>query len=516
MRELSLENCRLDKRYDIQRHLGRGSYAEIYLARDILASPQSSHNLVVIKALNVFLQDDLDPDLERTLVENFQNEAVALDRVRHPNVVSRLGHGTARDLRGVVFHYLVLEYLPGGDLQKAIKHERFPPRQAFKYLEQVCAGLQHAHRRGVIHRDIKPQNLLLAGDNETVKITDFGVARFSHADSPITRVGTNVYAPPEHSPVFFDGSGVMTVARLTPAADIYSLAKSSYMLVTGESPRFFINQPIIDLPADSRGEDWSNEFLRVVRIATQSDPGDRQQSVDEFWADLACVRRIVDEGEFPISIRSPLPELPQPHISAGYSPIAPMQPKFNTSRDLRSRFPALAEDPRRTFSTQVDYSQIGVALESAESTGSGIRINGLPERLSEGNRIEFDISNAYSASPKKKRRFISKLAAFVVFIGIFGGILYGTHAYLKNSGLLPNIGGSAKQQTATANTDIYLRPSPNTSNDPMGLVTKNSKVRIVNSQNNWYQVDVIEQGRTRANQPILGRGWLNGKYLDMD
>jgi serine/threonine protein kinase len=125
--------------YDVLRHLGRGSYAEIYLAQDILASPQSPHNLVVIKALNVFLQDDLDPDLERTLVENFQNEAIALDRVRHPNIVSRLGHGTARDLHGVVFHYLVLEYLPGSDLQKAVKQQRLEPRLAFSYLAHCQA-----------------------------------------------------------------------------------------------------------------------------------------------------------------------------------------------------------------------------------------------------------------------------------------------------------------------------------------------------------------------------------------
>src|SRR5689334_9438481 len=118
MRELSLGNCRIDKRYDVVELLGRGSYAEIFVARDTLASPQTPHSQVVIKALNVFLQDDLDTDLERTLVENFQNEAIALDRVRHPNVISRLGHGTARDLAGTVFHYLVLEFMEGGDLQK--------------------------------------------------------------------------------------------------------------------------------------------------------------------------------------------------------------------------------------------------------------------------------------------------------------------------------------------------------------------------------------------------------------
>ena len=118
MKELALNNSRLDGRYDVQTLLGRGSYAEIYVARDTLASPQSPHSLVVIKALNVFMQNDLDADLERTLVENFQNEAIALDRVRHPNIISRLGHGTARDLRGTIFHYLVLEYLPGGDLAR--------------------------------------------------------------------------------------------------------------------------------------------------------------------------------------------------------------------------------------------------------------------------------------------------------------------------------------------------------------------------------------------------------------
>src|SRR5262249_61829762 len=115
MAELKLQQSRLDGRYDILECLGRGSYAEIYVAADNAASEGSPHT-VVIKALNLFLQDAPDTDLERTLVTNFQNEAVALDRVRHPNVINRLGHGTAIDLSGTTFHYIVLEYLPGGDL----------------------------------------------------------------------------------------------------------------------------------------------------------------------------------------------------------------------------------------------------------------------------------------------------------------------------------------------------------------------------------------------------------------
>src|SRR6185369_3890179 len=152
--------------------LGRGSYAEIFVARDVLASPTSPHNTVVIKALNAYLQDELDEDLERTLIENFQNEAIALDRVRHPNIISRLGHGTARDLNGRTFHYLVLEYLAGGDLQRLCRERSLETRRALDYVEQICAGLRHAHGKGVIHRDIKPHNLLLTRDLDTVKIAD--------------------------------------------------------------------------------------------------------------------------------------------------------------------------------------------------------------------------------------------------------------------------------------------------------------------------------------------------------
>src|SRR2546430_14494787 len=129
-----------------------------------------------IKALNVLLQGYQDPELEQTLIQNFQNEAVALDRVRHPNIISRLGHGTAIDLSGTAFHYIVLEYLGGGDLAMMCRRAPLKLDRALQYLQQICAGLAHAHECGVIHRDIKPQTLLLTSDHETGKLADFGVA----------------------------------------------------------------------------------------------------------------------------------------------------------------------------------------------------------------------------------------------------------------------------------------------------------------------------------------------------
>jgi serine/threonine protein kinase len=189
-------------------------------------------------------------------------------------------------------------------------------QNALKYVEQVCAGLGHAHRNGIIHRDIKPQNLLLTEDRETVKIADFGVARVHLSDAPITRVGTNIYAPPEHSPMTI-GESVMTVTSLTPAADIYSLGKTIYTLLTCEAPRFYANQQITDLPLTSRDEEWADELKRVLARATVAEPEERHQSVEELWSDLEGVRRIAADGEIATQVRSKLHERPQPTLHKG-------------------------------------------------------------------------------------------------------------------------------------------------------------------------------------------------------
>ncbi|MEP7212179.1 MAG: serine/threonine protein kinase [Acidobacteriota bacterium] len=507
MQELSLLNCRLDKRYDVQRQLGRGSYAEIFAARDIHSSPHSPHHTVVIKALNVFLQNDLDPDLERTLVENFQNEALALDRVRHPNIISRLGHGTARDLEGTIFHYLVLEYLAGGDLHKAGRESAFTLNTALKYIEQTCAGLKHAHNCGIIHRDIKPQNLLLTADRETVKIADFGVARVHQNDSPITRVGTNIYAPPEHSPMFAGDAGVITVAALTPAADIYSLAKTVYTLITGEVPRFYANNPITDLPMTSRYKEWAADLKRVLNKATLNEAALRHQSVDEFWADLEVVRRIASANEPIVKFPPRLHDTPQAHVSKGYSPLPPQQPRFDTARDLKLKHPfvprekvtvngpIIPDQPSQTAMVRVeDYWPIAPAYEK--------NIN-LPVEVS-------------AVKPQRRRMFARRISAFIFLLSLFAAALYATSSYLRGGGFLPQISNPFADQTGRANTDINLRPAPNANNDPIGMVTKNSRVRIVKSQNNWYQVDVLEQGRDREEQLSTNRGWINGKYVDLD
>jgi SH3 domain-containing protein len=142
-----------------------------------------------------------------------------------------------------------------------------------------------------------------------------------------------------------------------------------------------------------------------------------------------------------------------------------------------------------------------------------------PVQEPDKQKLEIDIAAGENGPPapvRKERPFFRRAATLVVFLAAFTGALFATHAFLRNAGILPDLTGMFVTKTGRANTDINLRPSPNINNEPIGLVTKNSKVRIVKSQNNWYQVDVIEQGRQRDTALETNRGWLNGRYVDLD
>ncbi|MGE0132111.1 MAG: protein kinase [Blastocatellales bacterium] len=338
MPELKLENSLVDGRYEVLERLNRGSFAEIFVARDREADGME----VVIKALNTSLQGTPDADLERTLIENFQNEAVALDTVRHPHVILRWGHGTAADLRGTPFHYLVLEFMPGGDLLKlcrACPNSALPLGEALLYFKQACEALAYAHDKGIIHRDLKPNNLLLSDDRRTLKIADFGVAKITTGeDTEITRVGADIYAPPEHHPNETAGEAVGEGAnvrnRLTASADIYSLAKSFYTVICGRPPSQFKCDPISYLPADSMSAPVRQRLLGVLRRATEDDPAARYASVIEFWSDLAQVAS--GEGEETTDAAPDVADdttiiRPRLNVAPGELPDSPLQPVFDPS-----------------------------------------------------------------------------------------------------------------------------------------------------------------------------------------
>jgi len=516
MSELKLLQCRLDGRYDIEDCLGRGSYAEIYLARDNAATDERFRS-VVIKALNVLLQGYQDSELEQTLIQNFQNEAVALDRVRHPNIISRLGHGTALDLNGTGFHYLVLEYLGGGDLAKLCRSHPLTLERALYFLQQVCAGLARAHECGVIHRDIKPQNLLLTADHQTVKIADFGVARLEASDGAITRVGTNIYAAPEHNPLVqtapLDTTGSLRSSSLTPAADTYSLAKTAYTMICGVSPRTFAHQPITELPAPISFQPWANSLLRVLERATQTRPRDRYQTVREFWDDL---------NDVAMPVTQPLAGAPasrrissELNVDEPVTAVAPPRPRFESSHELKQQQtageigirPRIVVPIHGTYADALGHELAG--LDSARDKAPVAR-SGMPERS--------PASLVVAKSQKRGRNFVVGL----LLVLCFAGLLVATGTYVRSL-----IRQRKAQQTApttdtgrqaVTTTDVNLRAGPNRQTDIVGLAESGSRVQVLTLApgSNWCEVQVLQHGRPKEDSSSQDRGWINRTYLKFD
>ncbi|HEX8071454.1 MAG TPA: protein kinase [Pyrinomonadaceae bacterium] len=532
MSELKLQQTRLDGRYDIIECLGRGSYAEIYAARDEAAAAGQPEQ-VVIKALNIRLQGALDADLEQTLVENFRNEAIALDRVRHPNVINRLGHGTAIDLAGQTFHYLVLEYLPGGDVATLCRKNPLPLEQALAYVEQVCAGLAHAHAHEVIHRDIKPQNLLLTADRATVKIADFGVAKIEAFEGAITRVGTDVYAAPEHHPLRQTGP-LDTAAlpgapeQLTPAADIYSLAKTVYMILTGEAPRRFSQQPITELPAHVAAEPWADFVLRVLRRATETSPARRYQTVPEFWAELRdaampqtrLLTLPTGEETRPLSPATaqrltelppqPLPAQFESQRAAAQAPRAPhARPRIVVP--VATAPPPAAEPARRA--QELAPAPNGAALKRKEAARGEVAAR-------TDKRQERELPARAPFLDNRTQRWLVIALLLAGFVLLLLGIRHYVAAPAARPASSPpaanNAPANANLQTGREMftiTNVNLRAGPSKSYDKVGEVERGSRVRLVQCSSSWCEVQVLEHGQPRAAATGAEQGWLDARLL---
>lgn len=519
MGELKLQQSRLDGRYDILECLGRGSYAEIYVAKDNAAA-ENGPSTVVIKALNIFLQETPDAELERTLVANFQNEAVALDRVRHPNIISRLGHGTAIDLAGTTFHYIVMEYMPGGDMALLSRHHPLSIEKAVFYLEQVCSGLAHAHKCGVIHRDIKPQNLLLISDRQVLKIADFGVARFEASEGAITRVGTDIYSAPEHNPLVQTGplgSGSLTGPEdhLTPAADIYSLAKTTYSLLAGEAPRRFAQHAITELPAAIGSEYWSGPVLRVLEKATQSRPEKRHQSVTEFWDELtdAVMRPTQPLNMKDVSSRKHSSDL---LVEAEELTQAPPRPRFEPARPAETAYAGLTTARRPKIVVPVHMAQHSSAATAAVPQRQSAKeiVGAFPDQSRNGKASR---PQQQTVPTSRSKRFLVAL----LLVLSFSGMLLATHRYVTSNWNplrgVPRIGDVfVVGREGVTTTDVNLRADPSSSNTAIGLAEFGSRVKVLAVNGNWYEVQVVQHGRPKTDPFNSDRGWMNKKFLKFD
>ena len=252
----------------LERELGTGGMAKVFLGRDeVLDRP------VAVKVLNP-LHGGTD------IGERFQREGRTAARLAHPNIVQVYDAGEGK-LDGRESPYIVMEYVPGGDLKELIdRRGRLSGAELSRLGGEVCSGLAHAHERGVIHRDIKPHNILL-DENGHAKVTDFGIARAldtSQATLTGAYLGTALYSSPEQ----------LQGQKVTPKSDVYSLGVTLYQAATGEPP-FSGGTPIevasqhvskAPTPPRERGADMS-EDLEVLILDCLAKQADDRPTVEE-------------------------------------------------------------------------------------------------------------------------------------------------------------------------------------------------------------------------------------------
>jgi CHASE2 domain-containing sensor protein/tRNA A-37 threonylcarbamoyl transferase component Bud32 len=204
-------------RYEIDRVLGRGAMATVYLGRD----PKINRK-VAIKTLALAKEFD-DAELEDARIQ-FRREAESAGRLNHPNIIAIYDAGEDEDVS-----FLAMEYFKGVTLQEHTEADNLlPPKWVLELGARAAEALDYAHRQNVVHRDIKPANVMYHAATDTLKLTDFGIARLT--DSSRTKTGIILGTPSYMSPEQLTASGV------TGQSDLYSLGVTMYQLLTGTAP----------------------------------------------------------------------------------------------------------------------------------------------------------------------------------------------------------------------------------------------------------------------------------------
>jgi eukaryotic-like serine/threonine-protein kinase len=267
----------LSGRYEIGERLGSGGMSNVYSATDRILE-----RTVAVKVLAEHLSDD-----ER-FVARFRREALAVAKLIHPNIVQVYDTGVDEGR-----HFIVMEYVEGRSGAQVLKRQgTLDPETAAEAGMQACAGLDYAHRRGIIHRDVKPGNLMIDGDPAagapmTVKLTDFGIAR-AIEQTRITQVGSVVGTAAYLSPEQVRGE------EATPATDVYALGVVLYQFLTGRLPYegstlaelAVRQQNERPLPPSTYNDEVPETLGAAVLRALEGDVSRRYDSADELAGGL--------------------------------------------------------------------------------------------------------------------------------------------------------------------------------------------------------------------------------------
>jgi serine/threonine protein kinase len=324
----------LEGKYEIVAPLGAGGMGAVYLARRVLIGDE-----VAVKVLHSKFTND------EKLVERFRREARAAAQLHHPNVVTIHDYGEPRGPGG--FAYIVMEFVRGESLRQLLRREgRLDARRAVELMRGVCAGVGAAHRRDIVHRDIKPDNVIVspADDDhaaEQVKVVDFGIAKIRDmaSESTLTEagsmVGTLFYMAPEQC------KGEPLDAR----ADVYSLGAMLYEMLAG-SPPFnapsitsiilkHVNAPPPPLPEDAH---VPVALAAAVMRALAKDPDDRPRDATEFAREIQAALAAPDAH----ASAGPVVSSNQPAASSNQSAADSAQSAAGSTQSAEPFFPATA------------------------------------------------------------------------------------------------------------------------------------------------------------------------------
>jgi serine/threonine-protein kinase len=293
----------LDGKYEIIAPLGAGGMGTVYVARRVLIGDE-----VAVKVLHSkFVNDE-------TLVERFRREARAAAQLHHPNVVTIHDYGEARGPEG--FAYIVMELVPGESLRDLLRREgRLEPARAVSLMRDVCAGVGAAHRRDIVHRDVKPDNIIVTpadedSTSERIKVVDFGIAKLRDmaAEGTLTEVGTLVGTLNYMSPEQCKGE------PLDARADVYSLGAMFYEMLAGTPPFAsptlpglilkHVNEPPPPLPPELH---IPHALQTAITRALAKDPVERPRDASEFAREIQAALLNTSAGD---ARQSPEPFFP--------------------------------------------------------------------------------------------------------------------------------------------------------------------------------------------------------------
>jgi eukaryotic-like serine/threonine-protein kinase len=289
------------KRYELEEVVGTGGMSTVYRAHDQLLERN-----VALKVLHPHYADDEE------YVERFRREARSVAQLSHPHIVTVIDRGEDDGQQFIVF-----EYIDGENLKQLVERTGpLPTRRAIELAVEIADALAFAHEHGLIHRDVKPQNVLITPDGDA-KVTDFGIARSLEVEHGMTQtgtvLGTSNYLSPEQA------SGKAT----TPSTDVYSLGVVVYELLTGDVPfpgenfvaiaMKHINDPPPDLL--ERRPDVPLRLAAAVDRALEKDPGRRFATMAEFAAELRrCLSELdAPDAERTLIVPSPVLRESRPH-----------------------------------------------------------------------------------------------------------------------------------------------------------------------------------------------------------